>query len=150
MNLLDGNLGIPRVLMPQLAGFPAPGSKAALLERDPTFGGVDLGAVFWERLMVEGHRMVHYKEHVSRLHATQSELNMEKVNKLVELIKAGKMTQQCLYITSDLHVVDGHHRWAAYVLAGIDEVPVSRCDDLDSYAMLDEARRFEREWGPFQ
>lgn len=118
-SLLKGNVGIPRASMPQFGFIPEPGSLAYSLPRDKTFGGVDLGALFWEHMVRKGVKMEFEPRKVIKLRATQKELNMDKVCSISKSIEAGLMPPQCLFIHEEGYIVDGHHRWGGEVLAGL-------------------------------
>jgi hypothetical protein len=149
-NLLDKNLAIPRAKMPQLAGMPAPESKASQLPRDPNFGGVDLAPLFIEALKRCGAEVRVRRVHISLLHATQDELNMEKVHALAKRILEGSLKIEPLFVSRDFHVIDGHHRWAACAVAGIEYLDVEHVVNMKTHDILRLALHVERTWGPLQ
>lgn len=153
--LLRKNMGIPRHKMPQLSGIPPEGTRAASLPRDPFMGGagVDLSPFFWQHLALLGIEMRQYRERVVRLRATQSELDCKKIETLIGLLRRGAMTATVHFISSDRHIVDGHHRWAAELIFArergvlrhhaiyVSQASMPICD------IIRLARAFAREWG---
>lgn len=153
--LLRKNMGIPRSKMPQLSGIPIEGTRAFTLPRDPFLGGqgVDLSPFFWQHLASRGIEMHQYREHVVRMRATQSELNCEKVEAILSLLRRGTMTLTVHFISADRHIVDGHHRWAAEMLLAKERrtlrshmIYVSKAN-MPICDIIKLARVFAREWG---
>lgn len=150
--LLRGNLGIPRVDMPQLGFIPEARTWADVLPKDPQFGGVDLGPWFWNHLVTQGVRMDHTMVPLVKLRPTQRELNCEKVTALTQAVMDGGLKKPCLFICREGHIIDGHHRWAAELVAAVRrgnlktaKVQVSRAA-LSIHEVLEEADRFLDQW----
>jgi SPP1 gp7 family putative phage head morphogenesis protein len=145
--------GIPRVQMPQLGGFPIPGSKADKLPRDPIYGGVDLTDPFKEHIRSMGVQIVEYRERVDLLRATQNELNGIKVSRIEKSMEAGKVPEVPIFVSRENYIIDGHHRWAADVgysairgqLHNLT-IPVIKID-LPIIHVLNEAHKFAKDWG---
>jgi DNA topoisomerase I len=106
--------GIERAKMPQLSGDPVPGSLAETFPRNHS-GGVDASEPFIAHLRGKGYEVTDEQEAASYLRASQRELNGLKVAKMAAAINAGKMSESAIFISSDNYVIDGHHRWAAFV-----------------------------------
>ncbi len=92
--LLRGNAGIARIDMPQIRS--------------------DLISQFVEHL--EEHGVKKGKKMVGELKATQSELHMDKVRKLASDPGAREHLRKPVIVSSDGHILDGHHRWAALAM----------------------------------
>lgn len=149
--LLRGNIGVARAEMPQLGFMPEEGTRAYLLPRDPNFGGVDLGPMFWG-YMADQAKMEYAPARVVKLRATQNEINCEKVAALVKLMEKGKLAPQCLFCARDGYIVDGHHRWAAELVLGARRRDLMRRSimtsriDLPIREVIVEAHRFCEYW----
>jgi hypothetical protein len=140
-----------RVEMPQLAGIPKPGSKAAKLN-----GGknVDLTQRFVEHLKAKGYSISEDDEAAANMRATQAELNGVKVGGMLRSLREGKSLGDLrTIVTRDDYILDGHHRWAAEVThdlidnrVGDSRLPVTRVD-TDIGTLLYEAHAFTDEWG---
>jgi hypothetical protein len=133
--------GIPRILMPQLAGIPQPGSKAqdlvdaGELEAHPVYGGVDLTDHFVEHLTKNlGVKVERQREKAANLKASQRELDGSKVAGIMGAIREGNLSERPILVSQDDYIVDGHHTWAGTV--GVDfrdgnadmDMPVMRAD----------------------
>ncbi len=110
---------IERVQMPQLSTKdPVPGSEADKMPRNKK-GEVDLSRQFGEFLASSGRATTNTTIDASHLRASQSELNGGKVAGIAGAVAAGKIDvndpKGAIYVTRDNYVIDGHHRWAAYV-----------------------------------
>jgi hypothetical protein len=140
------SLGIPRVQMPQLDGTPIPGSPADSFPKDAK-GGVNLGEQFREAMEDNGHKVTNERVDPSTLRATQMDLVGPKVASLSRAIEAGTMRSRDIFVTRDNYVIDGHHQWAATVLANLRagedqfEIGVQRVD-TDIGTALDSANEF--------
>lgn len=55
---------------------------------------------------------------VSKLKATQGEFDKAKIQKGMDDIESGDMPDKPIIISKDGYVIDGHHRWLAYVNLG--------------------------------
>lgn len=93
-----GNLGIPRIKMPQIA-------------RNVT-------AKFLKWWGKRGTKVKKGMEEVGKLHATQKEINQEKVQSMADAAQQGKFdpSKSPIITSKDNYILDGHHRWAALVL----------------------------------
>jgi ParB-like chromosome segregation protein Spo0J len=100
--ICDGNLGIPRVKMPQI-----PEKK---VEHFVSF------------LKEEGFRAQKKKVPVDSLRATQKEINADKAEAISGKIVDGTFEMDPpVVVSSDNHILDGHHRWAGGLLAKVRE-----------------------------
>jgi hypothetical protein len=124
---MAGNMGVPRVEMPQFiakAGDLVAGSPAAEMVANGTLivdakGEVNLTGLFAEHLRealgiqtTEGTRPAGY------LRATQSEIDGVKVGGMMGAMDSGKLDRSSMapvLTTKDDYVLDGHHQWAATV-----------------------------------
>lgn len=158
--------GIPRVEMPQLAGFPIPGSKAdklgdeGLIERSGQYidpetgkGGVDLTPLFVANLRERGVPIERDEVPASHLRATQDELNGANVAKIAGEMADGRAPDGATLVSEDNYIVDGHHRWAAQVgndaadgKLGDDMMQVDRVK-MDIITLLAEAYAYAEEMG---
>lgn len=127
-----GNLGISRVEMPQLTGFPTPGSIADTFPKNE-FGEVNLSQNFAEHLATLGVAVTPEDVDPAYLRASQNELNGVKTAEIMDsILEKGYTTDNPIWVSRDDYVIDGHHRWAALVGAeyqgGPMEVPGLRVD----------------------
>jgi Protein of unknown function (DUF3626) len=141
------SLGIERVKMPQLLGYPLPGSVAATLPVRPK-GSVDTTPLFLQHLAGKGYAVTETTEKAAYLRATQRELNGRKVAGVVQMLRAGPIDTPPMIVSSDNYIIDGHHRWAARVALdsadnrlGDYELPVLRAD-IKIVDLLREANEF--------
>ncbi len=123
-----GHLGITRDKMPQL----------------PQHSGQDVG--FCEHLRRKGVEVVRDHVPVGDLKATQKEVDVEKVRNMARQLKTDLTFQRKaakpLIVSSDHHILDGHHRWAAQkLLDAKKETQVHRVD-MKMPKLLELARRF--------
>lgn len=130
------NIGIERILMPQLRGAPMPGSQADRLPRDER-GEVDASRAFADYLRTEkGYTITREQVPAMQLKATQNELVGSKVAGIWYAMENPDtnaytiVTSMPLFISQDNYILDGHHRWAAAVSHGISK------DTLDKVVML--------------
>ena len=150
--------GIPRIEMPQLSGFPVPGSKADDLPRTEE-GGVDIGPAFMDHLRSQGVGVTEERRLASHLKASQSELIGSKIAGMMRAMDSGNefairnIRENPIFVTSDGYVIDGHHRWASVVgwdalEGGLDDydMPV-RVIDMDIMEVLSEANKFANDFG---
>lgn len=105
--------GIPRIAMPQLGGFPVPGSQADKLPRTSE-GGVDGTDAFIAHLKTLGIKASRRSEAAAKLKASQAELVGPKVAGIMTS-KTFDPSQGHIFVSRDHYVIDGHHRWAAVV-----------------------------------
>ena len=73
-----GNKGIPRIQMPQLKGFPLPGSIASQFKAAKS-GKIDFSDVFLTRLRDAGLETKRYQFNPTKLKSTQSQLQGSKI-----------------------------------------------------------------------
>lgn len=151
------NMGLTRIMMPQLSGTPLPGSPADKLPRSKS-GHVDIGPAFKQHLADQGIKIEDTDLPAKFLKATQNEMNGAKVGELMKVIESGQRSQgldKRIFTSKDDYVLDGHHRWAAQV--GIDyrdaerenrdmNIAVSRVD-LPILDVLVKAHKFAEEMG---
>lgn len=145
--------GIPRPQMPQLGGFPRPGSRAFDLERTEE-GGVDISAQFIEECRSRGIGLEQRTVPAYFLKATQNQLDGPKVAKISRSMeKHGLMPGTRLFVTRDGYIIDGHHRWAAMVAwdakngeLGDIEVDVEMLD-MEIGEAIDFANAFAADYG---
>jgi hypothetical protein len=119
--LLRGNLGVPRIEMPQIPGALLPEFLAQLQTR-----GID----------VHGATVP-----VSSLKATQNELHAEQIKAAVARGEVAHLLTPVI-VSNDGFLLDGHHRWAALCVMSpaneINAVVVA----LPIRALLNEAGKF--------
>ena len=94
--LCEGHMGIPRIWMPQIDLEHTPAFRKFALEHD----GIESS---------EGSVLP------TELKPTQREISTIGVEKLASYINSGQMRPDPIIVSADGYVVDGHHRWAAYV-----------------------------------
>lgn len=94
--------GLPRTEMPQITPDVAP--------------------EFFNTLNERGIPFVNNTLDPASLSATQSELNGKKVGGMISALESGKMSLEGdpLMVSSDGHILDGHHRWAATAAMSAD------------------------------
>jgi hypothetical protein len=115
---MNGNLGVPRVDMPQLSGIPEPGSPADSMPKDDQ-GRVNLSGAFTVHLASLGVGVSSETVLASELRATQNGLDGSKVAVMMDQYESGELdpSGRAIWTTSDGYVLDGHHQWAA--IAGV-------------------------------
>ena len=172
-----GNKGIPRAEMPQLKSTVVPGGKvdklvkAGKLDADPKTGEVNTEGMFKDMLEKEGISMSEpTPEKVSKLKATQNQLEGSKVNMFAKVLageqpfpdkklpeEALKKWQDALrepiIVSKEGYILDGHHRWAALVQhdvanggGGDIEMDVKRVD-MEAKALVDKTNKFTNAMG---
>lgn len=138
-----GNLGIPRDQMPQISEKSV---KEMLASDDPEErkkgqAAVDVGAdpnddtpIFDQllsNLKKEGVKVSKESIEVGKLKATQREIKAGKTYGMADAYLKGKFKPQDaeILISSDNHILDGHHRYAALITASPDvKMKVTRVD----------------------
>lgn len=131
-----GNLGIDRKEMPQLSGM-VKGQYKSSGEMLPKF---------FAHLRSQGVEVTHERVDPASLKPTQTGGSMDSIQGIADQIRSGKLTDvKPITVSSDSRVLDGHHTWAAYRLAGHD-IPVSRVH-LPIGELLNRAREFARSEG---
>lgn len=112
--------GFPRAQMPQLKGFPTPGSPADKAPKT-ALGEVDATPAFIDYLKSNGVKVKDTRERADHLKATQNELVGGKVAALIGRARtegAKDIRKKAVWVSRDNYILDGHHHWAAVV--GID------------------------------
>jgi GNAT superfamily N-acetyltransferase len=145
--------GYGRLEMPQLGGKPLPGTPAAEMEPDSR-GDVDLAPAFRDMLQAQGVEVTDETVPASHLRASQNELNGAKVAGIAGAIRGpGLEGETRIYVSSDDYIVDGHHRWAAYVGVDADDnelgditMDVTRVD-MPITELLHQANAFTEDMG---
>lgn len=106
--------GYDRIVMPQLAGEPVPGTAADREPRDKyNPKEVDGAEAFKTYLKGTGIKFEDDRVPAASLKATQNELVGSKVAKIINA--SYDPGEKPIFVSSDNYVVDGHHRWAAVV-----------------------------------
>ena len=145
--------GIPRAQMPQLSGWPLPGSIAETTLPKNRRGGVNGIPAFLEELDHRDVKVTETDVRASWLKASQSQLNGAQVAKIAAGMRAGTYPDAPIFVTRDGYVIDGHHRWAAKVAIDTEDnrlgevtMPV-RVIDMEIGEALDFANEFSRRIG---
>lgn len=151
-NLFRGDLGVPRVNMPQTGGLLMPGSPALPAGADVTTYEADLTPQFIQSMRDKGIAVQDVMVPASHLRPTQDQLDGSKVGALAELVKEGKLPPDPIFITKDNYILDGHHRWAAEIVAdayknrsGDVLIPAHRMN-VDIGKALSLAADFQKQW----
>jgi hypothetical protein len=122
-HLLSGNMGIPRIEMPQIRSFKLP--------------------EFLSKLEKKGIKATKGERAVGSLKPTQNEIHGERVQEIIEDPKERENLAKQIIISNDGFILDGHHRWAA--LTTID--PKAKIKtlhvDMPMRSLLKEAHAFE-------
>lgn len=119
---------IPRIMMPQLSGKPEPGSWADKNLTKNSRGEVDLGPAFIDELKSRGIDVSPATVPANVLRASQNELVGDKVAGIADAIDNGTYTPLSIFATKDDYVVDGHHRWAGEIAAGLEKGQAMKMD----------------------
>lgn len=154
------NKGIDRINMPQLAGVPQPGSKAAELQARTTAnhpgGEVDLTKQFEEALRSHGVKVTDTTLPAASFKASQDQLIGDKVagiEKFMETAPKDSPVFEPIFVTRDHYIIDGHHRWAAMVALDakdgvLGNFPMKvRMVDMEIGEALAAANAFAEDWG---
>lgn len=133
-NVCKGNLGLSRDKMPQIPGDMSVKEMLSAVNKDGTpdektrakgKAAVEAGAdpkddksVLHRMLMTfrkDGVKIERDKVEVGKLKATQSEIKAGKAFEMADSYLKGKFPNigDQIVISSDGHILDGHHRWAA-------------------------------------
>ena len=125
--LLPGSLGLSRSEMPQIPGR--------------------FQATFVRELRAEGTSVETISVDPSTLRPVQARINRTKVARAKRGILANvtKLTEIKSTISSDNFILDGHHRWVAYIELG-REMPVLQVD-LNIQALLKRTAEFNEKHG---
>lgn len=102
-----GHMGIDRQDMPQLSGLNHQGEYHSSAEMQPKFR---------QFLAGKGVKTTERTARPEDLRPTQTQGDMKPIRAIADQIKAGKPTKPVV-VSSDGRVLDGHHNWAAHVLA---------------------------------
>lgn len=149
----EGNKGIARSFMPQLKGFPTPGSTADEMEKDKN-GKVDVSAAFLEMLQEKGIKVKRFSILPTKLKATQNQLVGAKIAVRVTEMKDNpehKKFKMPYFISSDHYILDGHHGWASvlgYCLVNKKSVKINVIEvDLKIKKLVKLTNEFTRQIG---
>lgn len=89
----ESNMGISRDLMPQVQSG----------DMDAFFKFMDdRGVTYRKRRVI-----------ISKLSPTQKEFSREKVDGMMKALSYERLTKKPLFVSKDMYVADGHHRWYA-------------------------------------
>jgi hypothetical protein len=127
----EGNLGIPRSQMPQFTEAPLSEMLASddAGERLKARAAIEVGGdprnplsvfdQFVERLKSEGVRFTRTQIPVGELKATQREIQAAKTFGMADAFLRGRFRPQDaeILVSSDGHILDGHHRYASLLTA---------------------------------
>lgn len=132
--------------MPQLHGYPKPGSPADSLPKDE-HGKANVGPLFEQHLKSRGITVTHETVDASTLAHTQHDLNQPMVDSMAKALKGegGFVHPYRSWVSADNQVLDGHHRLAAHEQAGVP-MRVTRAH-MPMSALLAEARQFTEHMG---
>ena len=155
------NKGLARMQMPQIEGFPKPGSKAeqmvntGILQRRPD-GQVDLKDLFIAAMDAKFGACREEVIGASSLKATQNEINGVIVASMWWTLKQNpkhSMLRSALLIAKDNYILDGHHRWAAINALEYGQAKARKVSmrvmrvNTDITTLLKEALQFVKEYG---
>lgn len=140
----EGNLGIPRNEMPQILGdasIPDMLKSDDPKEKAKAEAAVSMGADPEDTRTIMQQMLDHFKKGgtkiskdkvpVGKLKATQREIQAAKTIGMADAHLRGKFDNidDSVIISSDNHILDGHHRWAALLTINPDrEMNVIRVD----------------------
>lgn len=139
------NLGVDRTEMPQLSGMIS-GTYHPSAEMTPKFIA---------RLRGKGVTVTAARVPAATLKPTQTSGDTPAIRRIADQLKSGKLADtKTIMVSSDGHILDGHHNWAGRVLAdaeggrpGLDPgMPVYRAG-LPIGQLLGEARQFSADHG---
>jgi hypothetical protein len=136
-----GHMGVDRAAMPQLSGM-VNGQYRPSREMTPKF----LDALKAEGVKVTGKHVL-----AEDLRPTQTTGDMSKIRAMADRFKGGTDQAKPIVISSDNRVLDGHHNWAAQILADQETgkrtpMPVHQVD-LPMSRLLAAAHEFGRRHG---
>lgn len=136
-----GNLGINRADMPQLSGTV----------HGTYQGSAVMQPKFIEHLRGKGITVTREQVPASQLRPTQTTGDIRVIEGIADSLAQGKQTKP-IFVSSDGRVFDGHHTWAAHILAaqrghsGQETMPVYRVG-LPISQLLEEGHAFGQEHG---
>lgn len=111
---------LPRFQMPQLSGFPIPGTPASKLPTHSDLGKVEISQLFRSDLVSSGVKVTDETIPAESLHPIQNEIDERKVAGMIRRHLADGLDNiQPMWVSSDDKVIDGHHRWATYIAEGM-------------------------------
>lgn len=149
----EGNKGINRENMPQLKGFPIPGSPADSMKRSGS-GKVDVSQKFLAMLKERGIKTRRYKADPSSLKAAQNQLVGAKIAlRVAEMVDNPdhKKFKMPYFVSNDGYILDGHHGWASilsYCLLYKKTVKMNVIEvDMKIKKLIKLANEFMREQG---
>lgn len=122
-SLTAGHIGIPREKMPQIASDDKP--------------------EFFAALRAKGIKVEEGSMKVKDLIATQSDMNMDKVRAMTDTMPPDMLSKPVV-VSSDNHVLDGHHRWAALKLRDPDATIQTQKVDMPIHQLVGAARLFPK------
>lgn len=100
-DICKGNLGLPRIKMPQITEDVIPEFIKYLKDEE--------GVTARKKTVV-----------MSTLKATQKEINADKAEAIAQKMMKGSFpSNPSIIISKDKHILDGHHRWAAGLLTKV-------------------------------
>lgn len=138
-----GNLGIDRADMPQLSGTLADGAYASSAEMQPRFVA---------HLQARGIHATTERVPASSLHPTQTTGSIRSIHGIAESLLSGQEPDlKPVVVSSDDRILDGHHTWAARLLAersrpDLGAMTVIRAD-VPIHRLIAEATEFGRQQG---
>jgi hypothetical protein len=149
----EGNKGIPRSAMPQLKGFPTPGTPSDSMPKDKS-GKVDISQSWLDMLKEEGIATKRYKISPAKLKASQNQLVGVKIAVRTAELQNNpehKKFTMPYFISKDGYILDGHHGWAsvlAYCLLEKKSVTINVIEvDMKIKKLIALANKFMREQG---
>jgi hypothetical protein len=128
-------ISFKRYLQETALALPAKGQTLGMVRR--TMPQVSSGDVQDFIAFAKTNKVSTTKQTVaaSRLKATQSQFNRDKIQAFVDAIDSGTYKTRPVLISADNYVVDGHHRWLAHRHTGMP-VEVIRFD-LEAKQLID-------------
>jgi hypothetical protein len=120
----EGNLGVPRIEMPQLKGEARDGSRASELRKDPSDSSekVSIEQPFTEMLRGSGVGVSDKMVDAEMLRPSQSQINGAQAGVILQKMLNGEFTgSSAIWTTSDGYILDGHHRYVAEVAKNLLE-----------------------------
>jgi hypothetical protein len=138
----EGHMGIDRADMPQLSGM-VNGQYRPSREMTPKF---------LQQLRDQGVKVEAKRVPAESLKPTQTAGDRPTIRRIADQLKSGQeKNTKPIVVSSDNRVLDGHHNWAARVLADREtgqqhDMPVHQVD-MPMDQLLDEARQFGAKHG---
>lgn len=148
-----GNLGVPRLKMPQFKGKTRPGSVADKLPKNEK-GEVDADHLFLQSLEKSGIKVVGGSIPSDRLKSTQNQLIGPKIAGMAKALEKNpkhEFLTAPIYVSRDGYVLDGHHRWGANVAVSMKKEKPMRMKvniiDKDIKDLLPMAQKYAEKIG---